>query len=89
MAILKNIASYAEIALWDTAIALMSSEKTRRVYSHTVASMTLRLQPIHPQVANLRLSSFFSLNTQHWIRLVFISIFGLCLGIILGWLKAL
>ena len=89
MTVMKNITSYAEIALWDTAIALMSSEKTHRVYSHTVAALTLRLQPFHPHTASLRCTSQLSLRAHHWFRLAVISVFSLIFGILIGWLKTI
>jgi hypothetical protein len=86
MAIMKNLASYAEIALWDTAISLMSSEKTRRIYSQTVAAITLRIQPVHPQFVHIERKKRAQPRKFELLRLIVISIIGLLLGTLLGWL---
>lgn len=85
---MKNIASYAEIAFWDTAIEVMSRATTPRVYSQVVAALTLRLQPVSrtrlfQQYPEKRITRW-----QQGIRLGIISITSLLLGIFLGWLRS-
>jgi len=85
---MKNILSRAEIAFWDTAIALMSQSKTPRVYSQTVATMTLRLQSFNPSIVRVASHERSKLRLRPGTRLALISGSSLVLGLILGWLKS-
>jgi hypothetical protein len=81
-----KIISRVEIAFWDTTIALMSREKMPRVYSQTLAALTLRLQPAIPHIALKHPRVIISLPQNRWIRLALIAAAGLLLGVLLGWL---
>jgi len=85
---MRKIFSQLEIAFWDTAISLMSQEKTPRVYSHTLAAMTLCLKPEFPRVSWLRFTGKINIPSRQWIRLGVIALLGLLLGIGLGWLQS-
>jgi hypothetical protein len=81
-----KIISRVEIAFWDTTIALMSREKMPRVYSQTLAALTLRLQPAIPRIALKHPRVKISIPQNRWIRLALIAAAGLLLGVLLGWL---
>jgi hypothetical protein len=85
---IKKLISAAEITFWNTAIALMSHQNTPRVYSQTLATLTLRLQHF-PQMKTsyVNLASTRDLRQQK-IRLIIISVAGLILGLFIGWLKS-
>lgn len=85
---MRNIFSQVEIVFWDTAIALMSREKMPRVYSHTLAALTLRLQPIYHQPVLKHLRLKINLPTNRIFRLIFISVVGLFFGLLLGWMRS-
>jgi hypothetical protein len=85
---MKNIIAQAEIVFWDTAINLMSREKTPRVYSQTLAQMTLCLRPVNPDISLRFLKDMGSIRPLHWVRLGIVSVAGLVLGLILGWLRS-
>mgnify|MGYP001081740083 CR=1 FL=1 len=84
---MKHFFSHAEIAFWNTAITLMSQEKLPRVYSHTLAVLTLRLQPVTPQLSLKEVKLNFSNDTKRWLRLAVISLVSLGIGVLLGWLR--
>ena len=86
---MKNIFSSVEIALWDSAIGVMSNTKANRVYAQTIATMTLRLQPIFPRQLKTPKLALSDEQTLTIIRWGIISGSGLALGILLGWLVSL
>ena len=81
-----KIISRVEIAFWDTTIALMSREKMPRVYSQTLAALTLRLQPAIPHTPLKHPRVIINFSQNRWIRLALIALAGLLLGVLLGWL---
>jgi len=89
---MKKFISQIEIAFWDTAITLMSQEKTPRVYTHTLAAMTLCLRPEFPRTSWHHLMIKRDITSRQWIRLGIIALTGLILGVILGltisWLES-
>jgi hypothetical protein len=85
---MKNIISQAEIIFWDAAINFMSRENTPRVYSQTLAQMTLCLRPVNPSISLRHLKDIGSIRPLQWVRLGIISMIGLVLGLILGWLRS-
>jgi hypothetical protein len=84
---MKNIISQAEIFFWDAAITLMSREKTPRMYSQTVAAMTLCLRPVNPNLSLRNIRYKVNIRPQQWVRLGIISVTSLILGLLLGWLR--
>jgi hypothetical protein len=86
---INKLASLAEIAFWDSAIALMSNNNIHHGYSYTVAAMTLRIQPYPTSPANLFPTLKIDQRITKFIRLGIFSGFGLILGILLGWLKSM
>lgn len=85
---MKRILSRAEIAFWDTAISLMSQSKTPRVYSQTVATMTLRLQSFVPSVVGAASPELHKIRLRPGARLALISGLSLLIGLLLGWLRS-
>jgi hypothetical protein len=85
---MKNIIAQAEIVFWDAAINLMSREKTPRVYSQTLAQMTLCLRPVNPNISLRSVKTMGGIRPLQWVRLGIISVAGLILGLILGWLRS-
>ena len=86
---MRNIFSSVEIALWDSAIGVMSNKKANRVYAQTLATMTLRLQPMLPHPLKTPKLALSDEHTLSIIRWVIISGSGLAFGILLGWLVSL
>lgn len=85
---IKKFIAAAEITFWNTAIAVMSHENTPRMYSQTLATLTLRLQHL-PQLKTSFPNQAADLDRkQQTIRLTLISAAGLTLGLLLGWLKS-
>lgn len=83
-----KLISRVEIAFWDTAIALMSRDHLPRVYSHTLAVLTLRLQPAAHQFCLKRPRAIINSTRIRWVRLALISAAGLLLGVLLGYLSS-
>jgi hypothetical protein len=85
---MKNIIGQAEIAIWDAAINLMSREKTPRVYSQTLAQMTLYLRPENPRISLRQYKNINAYRPYQWMRLGIIAVTGLAIGLLLGWLRS-
>jgi F0F1-type ATP synthase assembly protein I len=80
--------SAAEITFWNIAIAVMSHENTPRVYSQTLATLTLRLQNFPQLKTSCNNQAKTRDRKQQTIRISIISAAGLVFGLFLGWLKS-
>lgn len=66
----------------------MSQEKTPRIYSHTLAAMTLCLRPEPRRNSWNQLFKKSNISVRQWIRLCAIALLGIILGLVLGWLQS-
>ena len=83
---MKNIIAQAEIAFWDTAINFMSRDNKPRVYTQTLAQMTLHLRPLNPSIPQAQIKNISTIHTRQLVRLGIIALSGLIIGLLLGWL---
>lgn len=85
---MKKIIEQAEIAFLDVAINFMSRENTPRIYSHTLAQMTLYLRPANHDILFRQHKNISTIQPHQWLRLGVIALIGLAIGFLLGWLRA-
>ena len=85
---MKNIIGQAEIAFWDAAINFMSRDKTPRVYSQTLAQVTLCLRSENPSISLSQFKNISAIHPYQWVRLGIIAVTGLAIGLLLGWLRS-
>jgi hypothetical protein len=84
---MKNIIEKAEIAFWDAAINYMSRDKTPRVYSQSLAQITLYLRPENPSITLPKVKDIYTVHARQLARLGIIALSGLAIGLLLAWLR--